>query len=94
MNTAKSFTLEILTPDEMFFNGEVEFLEAPSLVGSFGVLKNHAPMLAVLKKGKVKYRCGEEVKELNVEEGFVEVLTDKVRILVEGCEQCLNQKKR
>ena len=82
----KSFLLEILTPDKMFFQGEVESLEAPSLVGSFGVLKNHAPMLAILKKGKVKYKYGEDVKEIQVEEGFVEVLPDKVRILVEGCE--------
>ncbi|OGF47183.1 MAG: ATP synthase F1 subunit epsilon [Candidatus Firestonebacteria bacterium RIFOXYC2_FULL_39_67] len=86
MSNTKSFILEILTPDKMFFTGEVESLEAPSLVGSFGVLKNHAPMLAVLKKGKVKYKHGNEEKEINVGEGFVEVLPDKVRILVEGCE--------
>jgi len=94
MSNTKSFTLEILTPDKLFFQGEVESLEAPSLVGSFGVLKSHAPMLAVLKKGIVKYKHGEALKEIKVEEGFVEVLPDKVRILVEGCEECLNQKKR
>ncbi|MCX5777389.1 MAG: ATP synthase F1 subunit epsilon [Candidatus Firestonebacteria bacterium] len=78
--------MEILTPDKLFFAGDVESLEAPSFAGSFGVLRNHAPMLAILKKGKVKYRHGNKVEELNVEEGFVEVLPGKVRILVEGCE--------
>ncbi|OGF51120.1 MAG: ATP synthase F1 subunit epsilon [Candidatus Firestonebacteria bacterium GWA2_43_8] len=86
MSNTKSFTLEILTPDGMFFQGEVESLEAPSFSGSFGVLKSHAPMLAILKKGKVRYKRGQDITEIKVEEGFVEVLPDKVRILVEGCE--------
>lgn len=82
----KTFLLEILTPDRQVFKGAVRYLEAPSSIGNFGVLKNHAPLLAILKKGKVKFEYGEEKKELQVEAGFVEVLTDKVRILVEGCE--------
>jgi len=83
---SKSFMLEILTPEKMLFNGEVESLEAPSILGSFGVLKDHAPFLAVLKKGKIKYLHGNIHEELSIEEGFVEVLPGKVRILVEGCE--------
>ena len=83
----KTFLLEIFTPDRQVFKGAVSYLEAPSLIGNFGVLKNHAPMLAILKKGKIRYEYGKETKELQIEEGFVEVLTDKVRILVEGCEE-------
>jgi len=80
----KTFLLEILTPDRQVFNGAVTYLEVPSSIGNFGVLKNHAPLLAILKKGKVRYEYGNEKKELRIEEGFIEVLTDKVRILVEG----------
>ena len=72
----------------------MEHLEAPSFSGSFGVLKNHAPLLAVLKKGKVKYRYNENTGEFDVKEGFIEVLPDKVRILVEGCAECQSQKKK
>ncbi len=81
----KTFLLEILSPDSQIFKGAVSHLEGPSSIGSFGVLKNHAPLLATLKKGKIKFEYGKEKKELKIEEGFVEVLTDKVRILVEGC---------
>lgn len=81
----KTFLLEILTPDRQVFKGAVRYLEAPSYSGNFGVLKNHAPLLALLKKGKVKYEYGKEKREIAIEDGFIEVLADKVRILVEGC---------
>ena len=83
--TEKTFILEILTPDRQVFKGAVTSLEAPSPIGNFGVLRNHTPLISLLKKGKVIYKYGKEVNELQIERGFVEVLTDRVRILVEGC---------
>ncbi len=42
--------LEIITPDKKVYSGDVEAVKLPGAEGSFGVLKNHAPLIATLKK--------------------------------------------
>jgi F-type H+-transporting ATPase subunit epsilon len=46
--------LEIRTPDNEIFRGEVKQVILPGKEGLFGVLKNHAPMIATLQTGIVK----------------------------------------
>ena len=46
--------LEIITPDKKVFSGDVEEVKLPGADGSFGILNNHAPIIATLKKGTVK----------------------------------------
>ncbi len=46
--------LEIITPDKKLFEGSVNSAVFPGSEGSFGVLNNHAPMIATLKAGKVE----------------------------------------
>ena len=46
--------IEIVTPDSTIYEGEVSLAQFPGLDGSFEVMNNHAPMIAALKKGKIK----------------------------------------
>lgn len=46
--------LEVITPDETLFIGNVSHVVLPGLDGSFGILKGHAPMISALSKGEVK----------------------------------------
>jgi len=46
--------LEIITPENKIFKGEVEAVQLPGLDGSFQVLKGHAPIISGLAKGVVK----------------------------------------
>jgi F-type H+-transporting ATPase subunit epsilon len=46
--------LEIRTPDSEIFRGEVKQVVLPGKEGLFGVLKNHAPLIATLQTGVVK----------------------------------------
>jgi len=46
--------LEVITPDELLFIGNVSHVVLPGLDGSFGVLSHHAPMISALAKGSVK----------------------------------------
>lgn len=48
-----SLFLEVRTPDKEIFNGEIEQVILPGKDGSFGILKDHAPLIASLQKGKV-----------------------------------------
>ena len=52
--------LEIVTPDKSLFKGEVDYIYCPGAHGSFGILNNHAPIIATLKKGEVKVKIAEE----------------------------------
>lgn len=84
----KKFVLEIITPELTVFKGEVKYVEAPSLVGSLGILPGHTPLLAELKSGTVRVKQPQKENSYNVSEGFIEILPDKVRILVEECKSC------
>lgn len=76
--------LEIVTPDEKVFEGEVISASFPGSDGSFQILNNHAPMVSTLGKGDIRY-AQEKKKEVNilVEGGVVEVMNNKVNVLVE-----------
>jgi F-type H+-transporting ATPase subunit epsilon len=46
-----SYQLSIITPSGKVFDGQVESLIAPGESGFFGILGNHAPIIASLKAG-------------------------------------------
>lgn len=76
--------LEIITPDKKLFEGDVKSATFPGNEGSFGVLDNHAPMIATLKAGKVEIINDNNSKqEFAVKGGVVEVLKNKVIVLAE-----------
>lgn len=76
--------LEIITPDKKLFEGTVKLATFPGSDGSFGVLDNHAPMIATLKSGKVVLTEENNNKlEFDVKGGVVEVLKNKVIVLAE-----------
>lgn len=76
--------LEILTPEHKVFSGKVYGIQLPGIEGSFEVLENHAPMVASLGNGKMKILIDKQESELyQVSAGFVEVLNNKVSVLIE-----------
>lgn len=76
--------LEIVTPDNKIFEGEVVTATFPGTDGSFQVLSNHAPMISTLGNGELKY-TEEKKKEqvISIDGGVVEVLNNKVVVLAE-----------
>ncbi len=79
--------LEILTPERKLFSGDVYGVQLPGVEGSFEVLEKHAPLVAALKAGRVKVvkdRSFAPLAFFEIQSGFVEVLNNKVTILVEG----------
>lgn len=80
-------TLDILTPEKLMFSGEVYGVQMPGISGSFEVLEKHAPMIAALQAGKLKIlkdKLNGATTTIDVLGGFVEVLNNKVTVLVEG----------
>lgn len=76
-----------MTPMKSAFKGEVEHVMATAADGYFGVLVNHAPMLAALEFGPLFIRIkGGEAKWYVVSSGFFEILGNKAALLVDTCE--------
>ncbi len=76
--------LEILTPDKNIYTGEVQSVQFPGIDGSFGVLHNHAPLISILKQGKIKLLDSEnKLQFIEVKGGVVEVLSNKILVLAE-----------
>lgn len=46
--------LEIVSPEATLFKGEVTSVTVPGVNGEFQILNNHAPIVSILDKGKVK----------------------------------------
>lgn len=81
-------TLEVLTPDKTVYQGPVTSVTVPGSMGSFEVLKDHAPIISTLEDGKVIIRGGSKPEEiLFITGGVVEVLNNKIIVLAEGVDE-------
>jgi F-type H+-transporting ATPase subunit epsilon len=77
--------LEIYTPDQTVFEGEINSVTIPGTSGAFEVLKDHAPIISTLESGKVIVRsAGSQAETFNIKGGVVEVIQNKVIVLADG----------
>ena len=79
-------TLEILTPEKKLYSGEVYGVLLPGITGLFEILDKHAPLVSALKNGTLKILKDKNKgsESYSIQSGFVEVLNNKVTVLVEG----------
>ena len=79
-----SFSLKIVTPDQVFFEGPATSVVAPGTIGYLGILKNHAPLVTTLDRGRLTYKDESgQIKSFRVEGGFLEVLNNRVLVLTD-----------
>ena len=79
-------TLEILTPEKKLYSGDVYGVLLPGITGLFEILDKHAPLVSALKTGTLKILKdkNKSTESYTIQSGFVEVLNNKVTVLVEG----------
>jgi F-type H+-transporting ATPase subunit epsilon len=76
-------TVEIITPDKQIFSGKASLVQLPGIDGLFEILENHAPLAAALKKGKVKVDSEGETQFFEIKGGIVEVVKNRVQVLLD-----------
>lgn len=82
--------LNIITPDTSLFSGKVSLVQVPGTNGSFEILRNHAPIISTLGKGRIKIKTDKkEIVHFNIESGLIEVLKNNIIILTETPEHKL-----
>jgi len=79
--------LDILTPDQSVFSGEVDTATLPGASGSFQILNSHAPLISVLEKGNLVYVNGGNSTTISILGGTVEVKDNKIIVLADGIEK-------
>jgi len=82
----KGFNLEIISPIRTLFKGDVNSVIIPGTLGSFQVLKNHAPLVSSFEIGMIKIQRDAEILEYSTSGGIFEVKNNKAIILAETIE--------
>ena len=84
MQKLNAMFLEVITPEEKVFAGDVKSVLLPGAEGSFQILNNHSPIVSTLKKGNVVVvDANNESKEIEVNGGVVEVNSNHIIVLAE-----------
>jgi F-type H+-transporting ATPase subunit epsilon len=76
--------LEIVTPEKRLYRDEVEIITLPGVMGSFQVLKRHAPMVAALTKGMLSFTAKGKTEKIKIEDGVLEVHDNKVVVCLDS----------
>ena len=83
---ADTMKLLVNTPERVFYNDDVTFVELSTSEGEIGIYPNHVPLTAVLVPCVLKIHQDGEVKKAAVHGGTVEILKDRVTVLAEIAE--------
>lgn len=75
---------EIITPDGIFYSGDVHMVTIPGAYGEFGVLAGHVESIMGLKPGIVRIYQGKNEEHVFISGGFVEVTPTSAILLVES----------
>ena len=75
--------LEIVTPAELVFSGDVSYVSLAGADGDFGVLPGHAPLISTLRPGVLLVKNGNSETRYGVTSGFADVTPTQVTVLAE-----------
>jgi len=81
---AKTFHVDVVSPEETVWSGEATFLIARTTEGEIGILADHEPVMAALQTGAVVIDSEEGGRTtIGVHGGFLQVLDNRVTLLTD-----------
>lgn len=83
---AGTFNFNVVAPDGQVLKKDVEFVVVPGEDGELGILPNHAPLIAGLGIGVIRYTEDGKVSRIAISGGFLEVIHNKVTVLANTAE--------
>jgi ATP synthase F1, epsilon subunit len=83
---AKTFHLEIIATDRIFFKGECEHLVIRAIDGLIGIMAGHEPLVTSLPTGEMKYMVEGKWHYAAISSGFIQVMPESAVILADSCE--------
>ena len=87
MAELKKFQLEVISPERVFYTGDVEMVELNTTEGEIGIYAGHIPLTTIVAPGVMTItESAGQLKEAAVLEGSMEITPEKVTILAQSCE--------
>ena len=83
---AGDIKLEIITPEKVVLKDQVDAITVPGTLGSFQILKNHAPIISNFEIGVIKVKKNGSVSHFTASGGTVEVKDNNVLVLANSAE--------
>lgn len=83
---AGTFSLRIVSPEGDVLKENVEFVVLPGGLGELGILPNHAPLIAGLDVGVIRYTVNGTTNQAAIAGGFVEVVDNAAVVLADTAE--------
>ena len=78
------FDLSIISAESKVFEGQVENILVPGMLGDFLVLPNHAPCISSIRPGFLEFAEGSSKKQrFFISGGIIEVIDNTVSVLVD-----------
>jgi F-type H+-transporting ATPase subunit epsilon len=87
MAEAKRLSVALITPQETVFEDEADMVVFPAWDGEVGILRGHAPMMALLGEGTMRVTRDGSEERFHVSGGFMQVAHDEVSIMSEKAER-------
>ena len=75
--------ISVLSPEQTVYEGEATSVVAPAWNGQIGILRNHAPLMALLGDGVLRIENGRETLTFRVSGGFMQVVDNVITVLSE-----------
>lgn len=76
----------VISPERTLYEGEADGVVAPAFDGEIGILRGHAPLMALLGAGEMRVTRGGSTQRFRVEGGFLQVVDNAVTVLSERAE--------
>ena len=83
--------LEIITPDQILYQGEISSITVPGKSGSFQILKNHAPIVSSLKSGTISVKGKFQENTMHEKFNFINNNTFELKVLTGTIEMSNNK---
>ena len=82
----KKMMLEVVTPYQVFYEGQIEKIVLPALDGSLGILPGHSPLVVAITPGIARFEADGESRSFSLSEGFAEIAHHVVVIVSNAAE--------
>lgn len=83
----KTFKLQLITPEKIIFQDEVESLILPGEAGMLGILKGHEPAIIKLTSGVLIASKGSTRSSYVTASGYAEISQKDVKVMVDFAEK-------
>jgi F-type H+-transporting ATPase subunit epsilon len=80
---AGAMRVSVLSPEQTVYEGDATSVVAPAWNGQLGILRGHAPLMALLGEGVLRIENGRETLQFRVSGGFLQVVDNVVTVLSE-----------